>query len=83
MHALSGGQALYASETLLSAREQQVLDSLVEGLCDKAIARKLDISVGTVKVHVKHLRRKLDLHSRLEAVVGHREYIGRRLPPGV
>jgi two-component system, NarL family, nitrate/nitrite response regulator NarL len=81
VHALSGGQSLYVSETLLSAREQEVLDYLVEGLCNKAIARKLDISVGTVKVHVKHLLHKLDLHSRLEAVVWHRENVGRRLPP--
>jgi len=83
VHALSGGHSLYASETLLSAREQEVLDYLVEGLCNKAIARKLEISVGTVKVHVKHLLHKLDLHSRLEAVVWHREHIGRRMPPSL
>lgn len=82
VQALSGSQSFCASETLLSAREQEVLDYLVEGLCNKAIARELDISVGTVKVHVKHLLHKLDLHSRLEAVVWHREHIGRRLPTG-
>ncbi|MCG5076077.1 two-component system response regulator NarL [Paraburkholderia tagetis] len=82
VQALSGSQSFRASETLLSAREQEVLDYLVEGLCNKAIARKLDISVGTVKVHVKHLLHKLDLHSRLEAVVWHRENVGRRLASG-
>lgn len=79
VQALSSSQSFVAGETLLSAREQEVLDYLVEGLCNKAIARKLDISVGTVKVHVKHLLHKLDLHSRLEAVVWHHEHIGRRL----
>jgi two-component system nitrate/nitrite response regulator NarL len=33
------------------------------------IARRLDISNGTVKVHVKNLLRKLNLRSRLEAAV--------------
>ncbi|MCB1795808.1 MAG: two-component system response regulator NarL, partial [Candidatus Competibacteraceae bacterium] len=33
------------------------------------IARKLNITEGTVKVHVKHLLRKLDLASRVEAAV--------------
>ncbi|WP_418789266.1 two-component system response regulator NarL [Paraburkholderia pallida] len=80
VHALSGERPLHTSETHLSAREQEVLDYLVEGLCNKAIARRLDISVGTVKVHVKHLLHKLDLHSRLEAVVWHREHIVRHHP---
>jgi two-component system nitrate/nitrite response regulator NarL len=73
VHALSGGQRMPASQTDLTARELEVFDYLVAGLCNKAIARKLDISVGTVKVHVKHVLRKLDLHSRLEAVVWRHE----------
>ncbi|MBN3756122.1 two-component system response regulator NarL [Paraburkholderia sp. Tr-20389] len=82
-HALSAGQPLpAANQSNLSAREQEVLDYLVEGMCNKEIARKLDISVGTVKVHVKHLLHKLDLHSRVEAVVWHHEHLARRNPPG-
>jgi len=81
-HALSAGQPLPANQSNLSAREQEVLDFLVEGMCNKEIARKLDISVGTVKVHVKHLLHKLDLHSRVEAVVWHHEHLARRNPPG-
>jgi two-component system, NarL family, nitrate/nitrite response regulator NarL len=73
VHALSGGQRIPATQTDLTARELEVFDYLVGGLCNKAIARKLDISVGTVKVHVKHVLRKLDLHSRLEAVVWRHE----------
>ncbi|RTL02757.1 MAG: two-component system response regulator NarL, partial [Lysobacterales bacterium] len=35
----------------------------------KLIARALDITEGTVKVHVKHLLKKLNLRSRVEAAV--------------
>ena len=51
----------------LTTREQEILNLLAEGLNNKAIARSLGISDGTVKVHVKHLLNKLRLHSRLEA----------------
>jgi len=74
VHAVSAGQPIPAAQTDLTARELEVLDYLVAGLCNKAIARKLDISVGTVKVHVKHVLRKLDLHSRLEAVLWQQEH---------
>ncbi|MGT2490654.1 LuxR C-terminal-related transcriptional regulator [Cupriavidus basilensis] len=43
-------------------------------MCNKTIARQLGISVGTVKVHVKHVLSKLNLHSRLEAVVWRHEH---------
>jgi two-component system nitrate/nitrite response regulator NarL len=74
VQALSGGQRIPAAQNDLTARELEVFDYLVAGLCNKAIARKLDISVGTVKVHVKHVLRKLDLHSRLEAVLWQQEH---------
>lgn len=50
-------------------REREVLDHLVLGLNNKQIARDLDLSEGTVKVHVKHLLKKLGLRSRLEAAL--------------
>ena len=53
----------------LTIRERQILNLLTEGLSNKLIGRKLDISDGTVKVHVKNLLRKLKLSSRLEAAV--------------
>ncbi|MEM5389456.1 two-component system response regulator NarL [Paraburkholderia phymatum] len=82
VQALSGGhgQSIPTAQNELTAREVEVFDYLVAGLCNKAIARKLDISVGTVKVHVKHVLRKLDLHSRLEAVLWQREHGGTRSP---
>ena len=39
---------------------------IAEGFSNKLIARQLGISDGTVKVYVKHLLSKLNLHSRLE-----------------
>ena len=55
--------------TSLTPREQEILRQIAEGLSNKMIARKLDISEGTVKVHVKHLLKKLGLRSRVEVAV--------------
>ena len=53
----------------LTAREQQILEQIANGMSNKRIASALGISEGTVKVHVKHLLKKLNLHSRTEAAV--------------
>lgn len=53
----------------LTPREREILLLIASGKCNKIIARKLDISDGTVKVHVKNMMRKLNVHSRLEAAV--------------
>ncbi len=55
--------------TDLTPREQEILCHLAEGQSNKAIARRLGISDGTVKLHVKAILRKLDVHSRVEAAV--------------
>jgi len=54
---------------LLTEREQSVLRCLAEGQSNKLIARTLAITEGTVKVHVKHLLKKLNFRSRVEAAV--------------
>ncbi|NWN83854.1 MAG: two-component system response regulator NarL [Halomonas sp.] len=53
----------------LTQREREILRELAAGLSNKMIARKLEITEGTVKVHVKHLLKKLNLRSRVEAAV--------------
>ncbi|HEX6136883.1 MAG TPA: response regulator transcription factor [Casimicrobiaceae bacterium] len=53
--------------TLLTAREIEVLDAIVAGLPNKAIAQRLDISLHTVKFHVEALFRKLGVRTRTEA----------------
>ncbi len=59
-------------KTLFSAltpREREILCHLAEGQSNKVIARNLGISDGTVKLHVKAILRKLEVHSRVEAAV--------------
>lgn len=56
-------------EQLLSAREQEVLDLMAEGLGNKDIAQQLYISEKTVKNHVSSILRKLDVADRVQAVV--------------
>lgn len=53
----------------LTRRERQILKHIAEGLSNKLIARRLDIADSTVKVHVKHLLKKLGFRSRVEAAV--------------
>jgi DNA-binding CsgD family transcriptional regulator len=55
-------------QALLTPRELEVLAALAEGLTNKAIARRLDISLHTVKFHVESLFRKLGARTRTEAV---------------
>lgn len=53
----------------LTPREREVLALLVEGRSNKVIANALDISAGTVKLHVNTILRKLGVHSRVEAAM--------------
>ena len=53
----------------LTPREREILCLLAEGQSNKVIARNLGISDGTVKLHVKAILRKLEVHSRVEAAV--------------
>ena len=53
----------------LTPREREILCHLAAGQSNKVIARNLGISDGTVKLHVKAILRKLDVHSRVEAAV--------------
>ncbi len=59
----------HASLESLTSREREIIKLIAKGLSNKLIARELDISDGTVKVHVKHLLKKLGLRSRVEAAV--------------
>jgi len=53
----------------LTGRELEILKLITKGLSNKLIARELDISDSTVKVHVKHVLKKMNLRSRVEAAV--------------
>lgn len=52
----------------LTQREWEVADLLVEGAAITEIAGQLQVSPATVRTHVKHILRKLGMHSRDEAI---------------
>ncbi|HEY3638381.1 MAG TPA: response regulator transcription factor [Rhizomicrobium sp.] len=56
------------SAPLLTPREIEILVALRDGLSNKAIARRLDISQHTVKFHAESIFRKLGVTNRVEAV---------------
>jgi len=57
-----------ARETELSERERDVLSLLAKGVTTPTVAEQLHISRNTVNNHVQHILRKLDAHTRLEAI---------------
>ena len=66
--AKAGFAAASESDALLTPRELEVLGAIGEGLTNKAIARKLGISLHTVKFHIESLFRKLGARTRTEAL---------------
>ena len=72
LHASPSGAARGGRSAMLATlteRERQILQHLSQGQSNKAIARELDISHDTVKLHVRHILSKLNLSSRVEAAV--------------
>ena len=63
---LSTSESAMAS---LSPRELDILRGIVRGASNKEIARELGITETTVKIHVQHVLRKLDVSSRVHAAV--------------
>jgi DNA-binding NarL/FixJ family response regulator len=52
----------------LTDREKEILSCLVEGMSYKLIANECTISIDTVNVHIKNIYKKLQVHSKSEAV---------------
>lgn len=52
----------------LTEREWEVLDLLAQGAGTAEIAERLDVRIGTVRTHIKHVLGKLGLHSRKDAI---------------
>jgi DNA-binding NarL/FixJ family response regulator len=50
----------------LTKRRRQVAALVYRGLSNRAIAEKLGVTVGTIKVHLHGIYEKLDIHSRAE-----------------
>ena len=55
-----------ANRYLLSRRETDVLFLLAKGYNSAAIQEKLYIAEGTAKTHIRHIYRKLDVHTQQE-----------------
>jgi len=53
----------------LTSREQEVIMALAEGLSNKDVGRRLNLSEGTVKVHLHNLYNKLGVKNRTALVV--------------
>lgn len=49
---------------VLTDREREIMRLVSEGLSNKAIARRLSISQGTIKVHLHHIYQKLEINNR-------------------
>jgi DNA-binding NarL/FixJ family response regulator len=70
---LTREQTASRSASLLSPREREIVRMVASGLRNRAIAEKLGIGEGTVKVHVHHIYEKLDVNGRIELVLYARE----------
>jgi len=56
------------TSSALSTRERELLELVASGLTNKSIARRLDLSINTVKYHLASIFTKLDARTRAEAV---------------
>ncbi|MEY2471428.1 MAG: hypothetical protein QOK28_757 [Actinomycetota bacterium] len=64
-----GGDARHGRAADLTERERQVLACMTEGLSNRQVADRLGVTTNTVRNHVQRILYKLNVHSRLEAVV--------------
>jgi DNA-binding CsgD family transcriptional regulator len=63
-----GGSHLKEEDFQLTAREKEILFSLVDGLSYKKIADKYYLSVHTIRKHISNIYEKLHVHSKSQAV---------------
>jgi len=61
-------QAKKKPESNLTAREQDIVNGLVDGLSYKMIAARYDISIDTVRAHIRHIYKKLHVNSKAEVI---------------
>lgn len=55
-------------ESDLTAREQDIVNGLVDGLSYKLIADRYDISIDTVRAHIRNIYKKLHVNSKAEVI---------------
>jgi DNA-binding NarL/FixJ family response regulator len=64
--AISKGGEAAREAVRMTPREREVIDLISEGLSNKAMGTRLEISIHTVKSHLRNIMEKLALHSRLQ-----------------
>jgi DNA-binding NarL/FixJ family response regulator len=62
-------EAIEVEKCVLSRREQEVLELIARGFSYSEIAEMKNLSVHTIQTHIKSLYGKLEVHSKLEAVL--------------
>lgn len=67
-HPASPAEQTTQNTSILSAREMEILTALKDGLAYKQIANGLFISEGTVRKHIEHIYRKLQVNNKVSAV---------------
>ena len=63
-------------QKLLSERERQIVTLVLQGHSSESIARRLDISPGTVKIHRKNIYRKLGISTQGELFAAFLSFVG-------
>ena len=71
---LANGRDIPSQGPVLTRREWQTAELVASGLCDKEIARRLNIGLATAKSHVHHLLGKLNVQRRGQVVARFHEY---------
>jgi len=69
------GAAIVDARSRLSRRESEIARQLIDGGNAKAISRRLAISSGTVRNHIKQIYRKLGVHSQVELLAAIRDAV--------
>jgi DNA-binding CsgD family transcriptional regulator len=61
--------------TLLSKREREVLEWISQGLSDKEVAEKMNLSLPTIKTHSGNVYSKLNVKNRMEATLRYKQFL--------
>ncbi|MCB0685899.1 MAG: response regulator transcription factor [Saprospiraceae bacterium] len=62
------GEELASKSPILSSRQTEIIEKLVDGKSYGSIARELDVSIETVRTHIKKMYKALQVNNKVEAV---------------
>jgi DNA-binding NarL/FixJ family response regulator len=65
-HALRKGKGKFPEGVRMTKREREIIVLIAEGMSNKEIAERLNLSIYTVKSHIHNILEKMALHSRLQ-----------------